>query len=80
MRLLTLATTLAITILCSAFTTPTAWPSKIEIVSINSNGEQANGQSGAGTLSANGRFVAFISWADNLVENDTNGGGLKFFY
>ena len=43
------------------------------LVSIDSNGNQANGGSNAPALSANGRFVAFMSSAKNLVPNDTNG-------
>jgi Tol biopolymer transport system component len=43
-------------------------------VSVSSAGEQANGDSGlAPALSADGRFVAFVSEATNLVPGDTNG-------
>ncbi len=42
-------------------------------VSVASDGTQANGQSGAPTISDDGRFVAFESNATNLVANDTNG-------
>lgn len=42
-------------------------------VSVSSSGEQARGQSFSGTISANGRFVAFTSDAPNLVRRDTNG-------
>lgn len=47
-------------------------------VSVDSNGNQANDTSGGGfrdgpAISADGRFVAFISWATNLVPGDTNG-------
>jgi len=41
-------------------------------VSLRSNGAQANGSSGNPSLSANGRFVAFSSYATNLVSGDTN--------
>ena len=44
----------------------------IERVSIDSNGEQAFGTSDQPAISANGRFVAFVSDAGNLVPNDTN--------
>jgi hypothetical protein len=43
-----------------------------ERVSIASNGTQANGGSGNVTLSADGRYVAFLSNASNLVSGDTN--------
>ncbi len=44
-----------------------------ERVSVSATGEQANGESAGGRMSADGRFVAFMSWATNLVPNDTNG-------
>jgi tricorn protease-like protein len=44
----------------------------VQRVSVNSAGEQANGASLSPNLSADGRFVAFISAATNLVEDDTN--------
>ena len=43
------------------------------LVSVTSSGVQANGASEKPTLSADGRFVAFLSLADNLVKGDTNG-------
>ena len=42
-------------------------------VSVGSHGRQANGPSGMPRLSSDGRFVAFQSFASNLVTNDTNG-------
>jgi Tol biopolymer transport system component len=44
------------------------------LVSVSSKGEQANGGSAsfASSISADGRFVAFISVATNLVPDDTN--------
>ncbi|MCC6954599.1 MAG: PD40 domain-containing protein, partial [Deltaproteobacteria bacterium] len=42
-------------------------------VSVNSSGVEANGASLRGTLSADGRFIAFVSSASNLVSGDTNG-------
>jgi Tol biopolymer transport system component len=47
---------------------------KTERVSVSSGGAQANGDSGRGRLaiSANGRYVAFVSDASNLVAGDTN--------
>lgn len=45
------------------------------MVSVNSDGEQGNGNSGTfgATISADGRWVGFSSFATNLVEGDTNG-------
>ncbi len=42
-------------------------------VSVSSSGQQGDGDSFAPRLSANGRFVAFSSGADNLVRHDSNG-------
>ena len=42
-------------------------------VSVASSGTQANGLSGSPAVTADGRFVAFVSWASNLVPDDTNG-------
>lgn len=42
-------------------------------VSVASDGSEANGPSGEATMSENGRFVAFVSEATNLVAGDTNG-------
>ena len=44
-----------------------------ERVSVDSSGAQANGSSGPATVSADGRYVAFLSAAGNLVARDTNG-------
>jgi hypothetical protein len=49
-------------------------------VSVTSNGTQANGESVITGISADGRFVAFSSWALNLVEADTNGVGDAFVH
>lgn len=43
-----------------------------ERVSLSSTGSEANGHSDQAAISADGRFVAFISGANNLVPNDTN--------
>jgi Tol biopolymer transport system component len=47
----------------------------IRRASVDSAGTQGNGDSGVNTLSlsADGRFVAFVSAASNLVPGDTNG-------
>ena len=42
-------------------------------VSAGMRGLQANGSSGDPAISANGRYVAFMSLASNLVRGDTNG-------
>ena len=43
-------------------------------VSVASDGTQANNFSFNPSISADGRYVAFTSWANNLVSGDTNGG------
>ncbi len=45
---------------------------RIRRVSIDSAGQQANGDSSVGTISASGRYVVFSSVATNLVAGDTN--------
>jgi Tol biopolymer transport system component len=42
-------------------------------VSVSSGGDEADGCSYAPAISADGRFVLFQSFADDLVPNDTNG-------
>ena len=49
-------------------------------VSVSGAGVEGNGESTAPAISAGGRFVAFTSWATNLVENDTNDVGDVFVY
>ena len=47
-----------------------------ELISVASSGEQANSDTfGIPSISDDGRYVAFDSYADNLVANDTNGSG-----
>jgi len=43
-----------------------------ERVSVDSGGNEGNGQSEPPAISADGRYVAFGSWASNLVPGDTN--------
>lgn len=49
-------------------------------VSVDSAGFQGSFFSSEPSISANGRFVAFESWASNLVANDTNGTGDVFLH
>lgn len=49
-------------------------------VSVDSRGNQANSGSFIPTVSADGRFVAFASFASNLVPGDTNGVGDTFVH
>jgi Tol biopolymer transport system component len=51
-----------------------AGKAKTTRVSVSSSGRQGNNESGAPSISANGRFVAFASDASNLVPGDTNDG------
>lgn len=44
-----------------------------EVVSIAGDGSRGNASSFRGSVSADGRYVTFISTASNLVEGDTNG-------
>jgi hypothetical protein len=46
---------------------------KTKRVSIRSNGSQGNGSSDIAAISPSGRYVAFASFASNLVPNDSNG-------
>lgn len=51
---------------------PPQAPATTTRVSVDSAGGQANGESTGPSISADGRFVAFVSWAANLVPGDTN--------
>src|SRR5262249_43420887 len=44
-----------------------------ERVSLNSSGQQANGDSTKPAITPDGRYIAFISGAPDLVTGDTNG-------
>lgn len=46
---------------------------RTERASVDAHGQQADGASAAPALSADGRYVAFVSTASNLVRGDTNG-------
>ncbi len=45
----------------------------IERVSVGTGGAEANDHSSNSVISADGRYIAFLSTADNLVPGDTNG-------
>jgi Tol biopolymer transport system component len=49
-------------------------------VSVGPSGAQANGRSTHPSISADGRYVAFLSYASNLVTGDTNGAPDVFVY
>jgi Tol biopolymer transport system component len=49
-------------------------------VSVSSGGTEANGASHAGSISSDGRFVAFLSVATNLVQVDTNAASDVFVH
>src|SRR5262249_49771068 len=51
-----------------------------ERVSVDSMGAQGNGNSWAGSISADGRYVAFESAASNLVSGDTNAASDIFMH
>jgi len=46
----------------------------IQRVSMAFDGSQANADSDDSAMTADGRYIAFTSYASNLVANDTNGG------
>jgi len=46
---------------------------RTERVSVSTVGTQADSESSSVSISADGRLVAFMSYADNLVSGDTNG-------
>src|SRR5438046_3037872 len=49
-------------------------------VSVDSAGTEGNGLSVNPSISADGRFVVFYSYATNLVPGDTNGTGDVFVH
>jgi Tol biopolymer transport system component len=49
------------------------WGDTTSRASVGGNGQEADGESRDGSVSAHGRFVAFTSVATNLVAGDTNG-------
>jgi Tol biopolymer transport system component len=57
-----------------------ALPGTTERVSVDSAGNQGNDHSWAAAISAEGRYVAFLSYASNLVPGDSNGVGDVFVH
>ncbi len=55
-------------------------PGDTERISVASDGTQADNKSSIGSLSFDGRYVAFSSFASNLVTNDTNDTSDIFVY
>jgi len=51
-----------------------------ELVSVAGDGTQGNGNSVEPAISADGRWVAFVSWASNLVAGDSNAQPDVFVY
>jgi Tol biopolymer transport system component len=49
------------------------WLATTELISISTAGVQGNGGSSYPVITPDGRYVAFMSLASNLVPNDTNG-------
>ena len=45
---------------------------KTTLVSVSSTGVQGNANSSPPSISIDGRYIAFESWADNLVDGDSN--------
>lgn len=66
------AVTLLVSVLAFAAAPAGASPGTTERVSVSSAGTQGNGDSVAPSISADGRFVAFLSCASNFVPGDTN--------
>lgn len=52
----------------------------VELISIAPNGSQADGSSGSGFISGNGRYVSYASAATNLVSQDNNSQRDVFVY
>ena len=65
-------------LLLAATTAPALAAGVTERVSLGPGGVQGDGASCSPSISADGRFVAFLSDATNLVPGDTNGAGDVF--
>ncbi len=53
---------------------------QVQLLSAGLNGADADGDSGEPAISADGRYVVFVSAANNLVANDRNNGNDVFLY
>src|SRR3972149_8262041 len=49
-------------------------------VSVGDGGEQGDAGSAYATITPDGQYVSFMSWASNLVSNDTNGQPDSFIH
>ena len=49
------------------------WTKSTTLVSVSTNGGSGDGASSDAVMSSDGRYVAFVSAADNLTADDTNG-------
>src|ERR1043165_4162894 len=58
--------------LCLALVPASAAAQFTQLVSVDSSGVQGNNASQSAVISADGRYVAFHSYATNLVAGDTN--------
>jgi len=69
------SSSIALILLALIIALPAAWGGGITRASVGADGTEGNGMSGISRVqvSADGRLVAFDSFADNLVPNDTNG-------
>ena len=67
-RLTILEAGLVLTMLSSQYSTS---PGETVLVSTDSSGQAGNGSSWETAISADGRYVAYASWATNLVPEDT---------
>jgi hypothetical protein len=61
-------------------TSALAAPGDTTRVSLDSSGVQGSGNSSDPSISSDGRYVAFVSSASNLVSGDTNGVGDVFVH
>ncbi len=66
------AVVFAFLVLCVFLGAASAFAAVTERESVSSTGEEGNNESGYSSVSADGRFVAFESFAKNLVAGDTN--------
>jgi Tol biopolymer transport system component len=64
---------LVVDVMQPALALPLFEPGTIERVSVSSLGQEAKDENENAVISANGRYVAFVSRASNLVPNDNNG-------